>query len=275
MSRPIVKIPVKSGDVALIPGDLHGGVQDDDVLDLLWDVALAAQASRLILVGDNMNMGSISRHPRPARQKLDMPRLADEDGELAPWVQGLRADGLEVWALAGNHEQWLQDHIDANPALYGTLEWWTPFPLTYEGAKLAPIHGMFQAGRLVIDHGHLRAGMRMGGGKRPASTMLANYPGMNILFGHVHRIDECTTPTEKYNRQVLHGAWAVGHCSRPEEHIHYAGGAQDSWTQGGAIVSWHQSGGDLYHQVELLRVFRLGKSGRGRPAVMFRGRIYK
>lgn len=266
--RPLTKVVPVDGYKVLIPGDIHGGIQDDDVLGLLTEIGEKEKVDALVLIGDTHDCSGVS----PYRTNVDkyLSTLEDEDEAIEWFVEDFKDQGCEVFALAGNHERWVLKFLAENPGLGKNLKWHSMFPRTYKGVKCLPYAGMLKIGSLLFEHGHeLNGALSI----LSAKTVWSRYPGQNTLYGHTHRQDQWVVPTSKDGIPVMHGAWTIGHCSIPEKHRDYAAQSLSSWVQGGALVEWYKlPTGELHHRVNTLSVFR---DKRNRPYICYNGNLYR
>ena len=262
-------LDVSDGDVLLVPGDLHFGIADTRVIQLMLDAADDAGVTHCVLQGDTFECGGLSSHPKTAKQVNDGSLMIEREIEQATtWLDTLlgMVNGKGV-AMAGNHENRITRHVDAFPAFMG-MEWYDVYAPALEGWECLPDDSstFVKAGGLTIYHGHQLTGMKMGGGVTPARTVLNHYPGQNTMFGHTHRRDVFTRPTWKDGKKVQHGAFNVGHL-QDERHAGWSG--HNAWEQSFALVSYFDQG---LFDVALAKVYR---DRRNRPSVMINGKVYR
>lgn len=277
--RPLHRLDVEPGSRVLIPGDIHFPVEDHHVLDLMIRAGRDLGVTHVVLLGDSFDCWGLSGHRKEAARYWENGRLTEEAEAGRLWLEGMRelVTPGRAFIGPGNHEDRWYDLVDDHPALHGT-EWWFPFRDVISGWSVLPRHWRIKAGPLNIEHGDELLGVTTGGGKFPAATCLANYPGQNTLFGHTHRIDVCTRPTEKDGELVAHGAWTIGHTSDPRRNGSYMLGGH-RWEQGFAIVEFFplssakvQTGDGLGFNVHQAHVLR---DGRGRPVVNLLGKTWR
>lgn len=138
----------------------------------------------VILGGDQVNFAPIShwntdKHwaNEKGRIKLEMDEC--EKQLLHPLL--LPATGVSEWVwMTGNHEQWLYDFIQKNPAIQGMVE-----PENYLKDSLCRFKfieqgGVFWLGKLGFIHGDT-----LGKGGSPALTASRRYQN-NMRLGHYH-----------------------------------------------------------------------------------------
>jgi hypothetical protein len=276
MPASLYELPgIRDGSVLLVPGDIHFGACDLPVYYLMLQAAEEARVTHCVLLGDTFEAGGLSTHPKEAAKQANGELLISREiGEAKVPLQDLRAlvecMGGAV-AIPGNHEARVERFVSENPAWHGTMSWDTVYKEAFgRGWSLLPGGVFVKAGPLAIFHGHTLTGMKFGGGKTPAKTVLDNYPGQNTMFGHTHRRDTYTRPTWKNGIKIQHGSWNVGHLADESK----SGWANDqAWEQSFALVHFFSDrDGHLVFSVDLARVLR---DSRNRPTVLVGGRAYR
>jgi hypothetical protein len=150
----------------------------------------------VIYGGDQLNCGPIS-HWHKGRPILDEGfRLKDEmdyleQHLLEPLETVAGKAGKFVW-LTGNHEQWILEHVSANPGLMGMVE-----PECYLGLKDKKYHiysqgEIYRDGKLNFVHGDVV--FKRGAGVNPALTLVSKYR-RNIRCGHIHSFSSASLST--------------------------------------------------------------------------------
>lgn len=274
----IKEVTIKSGDVALFPGDIHFDAHDPDALDLMVDVAISRRVSLVGLIGDTFESVGISRHGRPARKFVNLTGTIAAEREAArPWLQtlksvvtafrGRRPGGLHV--LQGNHEAWWDLVQDEYPGLLGHT-WHEPYGDLFDGWHVYGEGTSLKLGPLLVTHGHRLRGSLA---RSSAASVLANYPGQNTLYGHTHRVDSCITPSYKYGAPVRHGAWTIGHMKSMEREFEDRAIAShaERHLQGFALVNFYEVEGEMRFGVDQVTVDRMPS---GKPYCIVGGQFY-
>jgi hypothetical protein len=270
----------QSGDVLLVPGDIHFDKHDPPALDLMLDVAQAFRVNTCVLVGDTFDSVGISRHGRPARSfRFGKGTIKAEAAAARPYVEALDAlvssnRGAErtggLYCLTGNHENWWRAVQDDYPGLLDT-PWHELYGDLFDGWHILQEYSALKFGPLLVCHGHrLRGSLST----YSAASVLRNYPGQNTLFGHTHRIDQCVLPTYKYGEPVEHGAWTIGHLGRIDLELRhpFLGPLSERHSQGFALVHFHDAGGDLRFNVTQVGVRR---KPNGKPYCIVGGHLFE
>lgn len=137
----------------------------------------------LILGGDQLNCGPISHWHHGHPLLIEGVRLKDEfellEEEVLTPLQKVRR---KIWH-DGNHEQWIYDHVEANPSLEGLVEPKNYLKLEKRGYEIYSQGEVSSLGKLHFVHGDVV--LRRGGGVNPARTLVNAYR-RNIRGGHVH-----------------------------------------------------------------------------------------
>lgn len=272
--RPIHSLVVGDGSVVLVPGDIHCPIEDQAVIALMARAADDAGVTDVVLQGDSFDGWGMSQHAKEAERWFNnKSRISDEVSagkRTLGLLRSLVKTNANAVALAGNHDgQRLERFIDANPAFHG-LKWHDIYAGALKGWTTPDVNTI-KAGPLNIAHGHMLSGLERGGGVTPCRTVLTKYPGQNTLFGHTHRRSFDTRPTWKDGRQVVHGAWNVGHLQDPRHIGDWAG--DHAWEQSFALVTYHGVPKEaLMFDVQLARVLR---DRRNKPTVLINGKAYR
>lgn len=263
-----IRLEPEDGEIWLIPGDIHFGIQDDTSLALMQHCAEDIGCDRVVLQGDTYDCFGISDHDQPvARVRGGAWTLADEREEARDFMEWVRQvsqnSGLESWMLWGNHEHRLVRLANKNPALDGSLSIRSIFDIP-ESVRIASPGDRVRAGSLVIEHGDAVLGSG-GGGQFAAKKVYTAQPDQTTIFGHIHRAQEWRHTTyDEYGRPRTRLAMSVGHLSRAEAHAHYAG-IRPNWQQTFAVVQFFYSrAGDLRYEIANVEIHDHEFSFRGR-----------
>ncbi len=162
----------------------------------------------LILGGDQLNCGPISHwlkgKPRLTagfnlRKEMD---LLDEI-ILRPFDALLPKGAPKIWH-DGNHEVWIQDHIDQNPGTEGLLEPKNYLKLAERGYKIFDQGEVSSLGKLNFVHSDVV--LRNGSTVNPAKTLVNAYR-KNIRGGHLHTyssaIDTTLVDARDYHSGII------------------------------------------------------------------------
>jgi len=191
------------GKRALVMSDIHLGHHVNGVLKLAIDSAKDFKIDTIILNGDTLELDRISRwqskpDAQTLKQEIDLGR------NLLRWLRSLFPDVEIVWH-DGNHDVRVEAYILSKaPDLYGLGIHTLPELLDMHKYNVNYVDQFthMRLGELNIMHGHLLKG----GGVNVAQTKFKN-ANCNLLFGHLHVVQEYTT--RDLNGKIK-GAWATG-----------------------------------------------------------------
>lgn len=163
--------------------DLH----DLRALHAVLEFARDFHPNVVIFGGDLLDCGAVSHHNHGKPGKVEGVKLKDDlvglEREVMTPVQALRPDRV-VWLL-GNHEDWIQQHIDSFPGLEGMLDLGDEYG--FGGGKgprqswiVRPRGSVEKLGKLHFIHGdQLKTA-------NPAKYAVETFE-RSIRFGHYHR----------------------------------------------------------------------------------------
>lgn len=178
------------------------------------------QPHAVILGGDNFNCGPISHwhHGKPRlvegfRLKSEL-ELGDEI-LVSELDRIIPKDGIKKY-LYGNHEAWIDDHINSTPALEGMIEPHHYLKMESRGWDIYGYGELCRIGKLYATHGDQV--LRRGGGSHPARTLVSVY-NRNIRAGHVHQHSVATQVTPLDQKDIHTGVIVPCLCSRSPEYV--------------------------------------------------------
>lgn len=264
-----IRIPAAPGDKWLLPGDIHGGIQDDALLEVMLDAAHNEGARGLCLNGDTQNCASVSNHPIEPKVLLRAPTLQDE-AEMMRWFYDRSREQFEHLIIRpGNHEYWVERNADESLGMHGTVKWHTPFDHVLEGFQILEDGDHLTIGRVNVHHGDdlLRIG-----GVDAARKILAMCPNQITVANHYHQMLRCVTPTLRNGKPVQHGAFTNGHMSYPELH-RYARTDRHRWTLGFLMLEFFEL--DRGKPGVTVHEGRFFEDSRGRRVLNFLGKTYR
>lgn len=175
------------------------------------------QPQAIILGGDNINCGPISHwhHGKPRlvegfRLKAELD-LFDSAFLECPIVKAAKKKIFHY----GNHERWLDDHVDANPSVEGMIEPHSYLKLAERGWELYGYGEVSRLGKLYFTHGDQV--LRRGGGQNPAKTLVTAFH-RNIRAGHLHKWSAATEVTPMDQKDIHTGVIVPCLSSRAPEY---------------------------------------------------------
>jgi hypothetical protein len=194
-----------------------------------WGALLAFasdfQPDTFILGGDVLDCGPVSHHNKGKPGRVEGLRILGDAEEcrqevIAP-IEGIVGKGRLTYVI-GNHEKWLTDAMEDDPALEGIL---SVERLLGLGANWeVPLFGnVVKAGKLHFIHGH-----EVKGGENVAKNAVIAYE-RSIRFGHHHTYQTYTKNSALDQRHPKTGIAVPCLCGRGPR---YGEGAPNRWVQG-------------------------------------------
>lgn len=177
--------------------------------------------------GDQHDLGEISHWNKSKRLSMEGLRLADtlrgfRAEILDPVEKLLPATAIKRYHL-GNHEDWLQDLIEENPALDGLLDLDDQLGLTRRRWDVLPLDQVSKLGKLFFAHGQ-----QIKGGEYVAKAGVTQYE-RSIRFGHYHTY-QVYTKTSALDARDVHTGIAVPCLCRRD--LKYGEGKPNRWVNG-------------------------------------------
>lgn len=220
--------------------DLHWGYErvgghrkplhDTRALTIALDFIKDFEPDHVILGGDMLDCGPISHHNDRKPGRTEGLRIFADAKELrSALLAPLEAlQGTTLTYIVGNHEDWLNDLIAAQPGLSGVVN--PEVILGLDQWKVIPNGGYHRLGKIVFCHGD-----QLRGGENIAKQAVVDHE-KNIRFGHMHTYQAFTkvTPVDATG----HTGIAVPCLCRKGPG--YAGGKPNKWVQG---FQWGYIGG--------------------------------
>jgi hypothetical protein len=134
--------------------------------------------------GDQNDFGEISHWTKHQRLSNEGLRLIDSlhgfKRDVLDEVDSRLPKGAEKIYILGNHERFLLDLLDENPALEGILDIDRELDLTARGWKIIQMRDSAHLGKLHFIHGQ-----QIAGGEHVAKNAVTSYE-RSIRFGHAH-----------------------------------------------------------------------------------------
>lgn len=161
------------------------------------------QPDAILLVGDQLNCGPISHWVKGQPRLVEGFRLKAEMDLLDNLVlRHFDTCDIKMW-FVGNHEMWIQDHIDAHPSVEGLVEPENYLRLHERGYQIFGQGEVGSLGKLNFVHGDIAL---RGGSVNPAKALVMAYR-RNIRAGHLHTycaaVDTTPVDTSDYHTGII------------------------------------------------------------------------
>jgi hypothetical protein len=179
----------------------------------------------VILGGDMLDCGAVSHHNRKKHRQTEGLRILADAVELNREVLApLKALGADRYVyIPGNHEDWLEDLMEEDPALDGLLA--LDHLLDLRGWEVPEFDSdkVVHEGKIHFIHGH-----QVKGGEHVAKNAVIAYE-RNIRFGHHHTYQLYTKNSALDARHPKTGVAVPCLCARGPK---YGEGSPNRWVQG-------------------------------------------
>ena len=242
--------------------DIHFPYVDWGTLRAGLDFLKREKVDILILGGDNLDCGPISRHTKGKplfRPRGQMKRDLDGFNQkvLTPAEKLVKKDALKVW-LTGNHEDWASQLIEEQPELEGLLDFPGYLRLKERGWIVFPQGGLFKHGHANYIHGDVLPGT----GVRAAQKALDIYVS-SVIFGHGHT-SASATKTLPHGSRWRYQAFSMG-CVGKLDH-HYLKKSPTGWINQVGITEFYGKGFFNHYPATVIKGrFAYGGKLYGRP----------
>ena len=218
--------------------DIHHPLVDWPTLNAALDFLKRERVDILILGGDNLDCGPISRHTKGKpllRPRGQMKRDLDtfDAKVLRAAEKALAKTAVKVW-LTGNHEDWAAQLIEEQPELEGLLDFPAYLRLKERGWTVKPQGGHFKHGHLKWIHGDVLTGNGVTACKKALDTYVES-----VVFGHFHTFASATKVLP-HSAKYKWRAWTTG-CVGRLDHA-YLKKAPTGWLNGFAITEFYGNG---------------------------------
>lgn len=201
-------------------------LHDEKAIKAMLKFAQDFKPDVMICGGDNLDCGPVShwlKHKKASVSGLNLKKDCEVYTELVlKPINKIMAGKRKIWMI-GNHEMWLQDAVEENPAFEDMLD--VRNLLNLEGWEIKEQGEHVKLGHLRFIHGDTLPNV-----KNIASVAVDRY-NCSVLLGHFHTHQNFLKHTMLEN-QPLMGTVVPGLCRR---NPNYAENRPNQWTQGFAF----------------------------------------
>lgn len=201
-------------------------LHEEKAINCMMAVAQDFKPDIWIEGGDNLDCGPVShwlKDKHKAKKDLDLGKDCDLYSKLVlDEVNAMKSVKEKYW-LIGNHEDWLQDVIEANPGLESALDWKTLLP-GLKSWKVVEQGGFVALGKyLRFIHGDTLTGT-----SNVTNNAAQKYKN-SIRFGHFHSYQTATRYNPFDNHDVNTAIMVPGLCRK---NPNYLAGKPSQWLNG-------------------------------------------
>ena len=186
-----------------ILSDIHAPYEHKPSMKAVFDFLSKNRVDGVVLLGDNMDCESISRHTkglpglrRPGGWQAELDHF--DLNILKPLETRLKRGCQKVFFM-GNHEDWLEDLLAEQPELKGALSIEKSLQLISRGWKVVKIGGHYNIGKAYLVHGD-QVGSSMHVSKKLVDAFCAT-----SIMGHVHSAQMHTKTSQVKKRDKWAG----------------------------------------------------------------------
>ncbi len=154
-----------------------------DAIRAMLAFAKDYKPNAILMVGDQLNCGPVSHWIKGQPRLAEGFRLKEEMDMLDCLILGAFQHCDIKWWFKGNHEMWIQDHIDGHPGVEGLLEPENYLHLHEQGWTIFEQGEVGTLGKLNFVHGDVA--LKASKGDNPAKKLVMAYR-RNIRAGHLH-----------------------------------------------------------------------------------------
>jgi len=233
-------------DVHLTSREPHGSYK------LFKKFAKDFAPDEIVLGGDFMDCEALSHWSKDKRRKIEGKRWRKELDVANRELDYLQKHSSKITYLAGNHEDWVEQYVDASPEMEELIEIPIKLNLFDRHIEYLPYNELYQLGELYATHGMYTP-------KYHANKHLVSL-GCNIVYGHTHR-PQMDMMNMKMSKP--HKAWCMGCLCGHEPD--YMRGKPSNWMNGFGVVYLNEKTG----------VFNLYPVDIINNSFMFEGRTWK
>ena len=235
----------KKSRTILVLSDVHVPEHDRKVWATSLEIAKDLQPGEIILLGDFLEMSSVSQHGGAELEKLTEDFSAGK--QALKQLREVVGDGCKITYLEGNHESRLTRFLMSKaPSLRDSLSYQIGLELDSLGVEWVPEHKQpITRGDIDFTHGH--QDLRERPSKFHSGKMAEVYgrPERTVMYGHTHKPQVFTRPT------VGGHATAIGlGCARTLQ-PGWLHGAQAGWVHQIAVVYLSEAGRSYVYPITL------------------------
>lgn len=213
-------------------------LHDETAIKTVIKFAQDFKPNTLILGGDILDCGCISHWNDQKPGVKEGMRLA-KDAKIAkellvqPLVSAMSKTNQKKVFITGNHEAWIDDLLEKQPALEGLIDPATLLGLN-ESWKVLPQGEVYRLSKhLVVCHGD-----QIKGGEHVAKAGVTSFQ-TSIRFGHHHTYQAYTATSPIYQELPRTGIAVPCLCTKDQK---YGEGKPNKWAQGFLYGYIHEDG---------------------------------
>lgn len=224
----------------ILLSDIQAPFEDKKTLKAVFNYMADEKWDEVIIIGDFMDIYSLSGHSEGKPGVLENHRLAKEykrGNEILDEIQK-SARKAKITYLEGNHEHRICRYLEKFPQLKGQIE--VEINLRFKERKIKYIKcycrgDVYQIGNAFFHHGLYT-------NEHHAKKMVSRY-GVNIFYGHTHDM-MCYSLVQRGRNRTLVGQ-SLGCLCRYDQS--YIKGNPQNWQQGFGVFYFRPNGFFSYY----------------------------
>jgi hypothetical protein len=185
----------------------------------------------LIIGGDMAEMGCFSYWNKLKPRIMENKRYAKDVTIVRQELTWLRTQCNKMVYLEGNHEDWINQHLDANPQLEGLVDYPRDVGVYDLGIEWVKVNNVYEVGDINFIHGWYH---NMYHAKKHVEDM-----GSHVIYGHVHDHQVYIKPIKA--KRSPHIAMSMGCLC--DLNPHFLRGKPNRWINGFGIIEVDSSSG--------------------------------
>lgn len=242
---PVTKLPSNKQQnfkTYIVITDVHVPEQNNAAVNCVLKVMDDIKFDGILNLGDFLDLACVSHWNKNKHKTLEGKRLKNDyiaGNALLDEFDKRLPKGADKRFWNGNHEAWITDMIDENPALDGLFDIDSGLKLKERGYRVYTYNQIERIGRLCITHG-------MYANVNTVKKHLDELK-VNIMIGHGHQIEQRMAASPA--REISLAGYEVGCLTNLDPD--YAKHRANSHSHGFAIVYFYPNG---FFDVNLIRI---------------------
>jgi predicted DNA-binding protein YlxM (UPF0122 family) len=226
----------------IVVTDLHVPEQNTSAVNCVLQVMDDIKFDGILNLGDYLDLAVVSHWNKNKHKTLEGKRLKNDyimGNALLDEFDKRLPKNSDKRFFKGNHEQWIDDLVEENPALDGLFDIASGLKLQERGYKVYSYNHIERIGRLCMTHGMYAT----------TNTVKKHLDELkvNIMIGHGHQIEQRMASSAA--REISLAGYEVGCLTNLDPD--YAKHRANCHSHGFAIVYFYPNG---YFDVNLVRI---------------------
>lgn len=181
--------------------DIHDkpGVKKSRPYEAVMNFIVDYNPDEIVLLGDNMNLDSLSRWNINKKLSVEGKRYEKEIESFNLVLDEMQTMTPRITFMEGNHENWTKQYIEHESALDGFIDLKKQLHIKDRGMKWIDLNDIYKVGKMYFLHGIY---VTVHHAKRHLEAF-----GACVCYGHTHTSQTYQT-TMKFQDPIM--AWGLG-----------------------------------------------------------------